>query len=290
MAEQIPLDQESRADHRRLDGDNEEDAHQIAPDLIYKRLAIVNVVYYGRPGAAEGDWVLIDAGLAGTAGMIRRTAEKRFGENAQPAAIIMTHAHFDHAGALEHLVDDWDVPVYAHPLEAPYLDGSTCYPPPDPTVGGGMMAAVSSLYRRSPYNVREHLRPLPHDGSVPAMPGWRWIHTPGHTPGHASLWHESDRTLIVGDAFITTNQESATAVLTQKPEMHGPPMYFTPDWESARQSVDALAALEPELVIAGHGRPMQGEEMRLALRALARNFNEVAVPEQGRYVNEAVTL
>jgi glyoxylase-like metal-dependent hydrolase (beta-lactamase superfamily II) len=124
------------------------------------------------------------------------------------------------------------------------------------------------------------------DGSVPHMSGWRWIHTPGHTPGHVSLWRETDRTLIVGDAFITTNQESATAVLTQKPEMHGPPMYFTPDWDSARQSVEKLASLEPELVITGHGRAMQGQEMRLALHALARNFNEVAVPEQGRYVTQ----
>jgi glyoxylase-like metal-dependent hydrolase (beta-lactamase superfamily II) len=116
------------------------------------------------------------------------------------------------------------------------------------------------------------------------MPGWRWLHTPGHTPGHASFWRESDRTLLAGDAFITTNQESATAVMTQKPEMHGPPTYFTPDWENARRSVEKLAALEPELVVTGHGRAMQGEEMRLALHVLARNFNEVALPEHGRYV------
>ena len=41
------------------------------------------------------------------------------------------------------------------------------------------------------------------------MPGWRWVHTPGHTAGHVSLFRDADRTLIAGDAFVTTKQESA---------------------------------------------------------------------------------
>jgi hypothetical protein len=45
-----------------------------------------------------------------------------------------------------------------------------------------------------------------------------------------SIWREEDRALIAGDAFITTDQESAYAVLRQEPELHGPPQYFTPDW------------------------------------------------------------
>src|ERR671919_701782 len=89
------------------------------------------------------------------------------------------------------------------------------------------------------------IRPLPVDGSIPAMPGWRWIHTPGHSPGHVSLFRDSDRTLIAGDAFVTTKQESAIAALTNRPEIHGPPAYFTPDWTASRRSVERLAALEP---------------------------------------------
>ena len=58
-----------------------------------------------------------------------------------------------------------------------------------------------------------------------------------------SFFREADRTLIAGDAFVTTKQESAVAALTQRPEMHGPPTYFTPDWENARRSVERLAAL-----------------------------------------------
>jgi glyoxylase-like metal-dependent hydrolase (beta-lactamase superfamily II) len=120
------------------------------------------------------------------------------------------------------------------------------------------------------------------------MPAWRWVHTPGHTEGHVSFWRETDRALIAGDAFITTAQESVYAVLAQKAEMHGPPMYFTPDWISARESVKRLAALNPEVVVTGHGRPMRGDKMRHALRQLASDFDEVAVPKDGRYTPAAV--
>jgi glyoxylase-like metal-dependent hydrolase (beta-lactamase superfamily II) len=141
-----------------------------------------------------------------------------------------------------------------------------------------LMAAMSSLYPRGPINVREWLHVLPADGHVPGMPGWKWVHTPGHTPGHVSLWRESDRTMIAGDAFITTKQESAFAVMLQTPELHGPPMYYTSDWHQARESVKRLASLEPDLVITGHGLPLQGVEMRRSLHELAERFDEVALP------------
>ena len=259
---------------------------QAAPDLSYQRLLLVNVAYYGRPGAATGEWVLIDAGVHGTYHTILGAAEKRFGAGSKPAAIVMTHGHFDHIGALRDLAEHWDVPIYAHELELPYLDGRSSYPPPDPTVGGGLMARLSPLYPRGPIDVRPWLRPLPADGSVPGMPGFRWIPSPGHSPGHVSFWRDADRTLIVGDAFITTGQESAYAVATQEPELHGPPMYYTQDWEEARRSVERLAGLEPETIVPGHGRALRGPQMREALHALASRFGEVAVPEHGRYVAE----
>jgi glyoxylase-like metal-dependent hydrolase (beta-lactamase superfamily II) len=199
----------------------------------------------------------------------------------------MTHGHFDHVGSLETLADDWDAPIYAHLLEQPYLDGRSAYPPPDPTVGGGLLALTSPLFPPGPFDVGRRLRLLPDDHSVPHLNGWRWIHTAGHTAGHVSFWREDDRSLIVGDAFITTRQESVYSAIVQKPEMHGPPMYYTSDWDSARESVRALAALEPELAVTGHGRAMQGPEMRRALHMLARDFDEVARPKRGRYAREA---
>jgi len=146
------------------------------------------------------------------------------------------------------------------------------------------MALGSPLYPRGPIDLSGRVLALPDDGSVPGMPGWRWLFTPGHTPGHVSFWRESDAVLIAGDAFVTTKQESLLAVLEQRPEMHGPPTYYTQDWDAARASVQRLSELQPEVAATGHGPPMRGRVMREALQTLAENFEALAVPRDGRYV------
>lgn len=259
----------------------EPSARALPNDILCKRLALVNVVFIGAPGAQDREWVLIDAGLRGTARMIRRIAAQRFRRDSRPAAIIVTHGHFDHVGALIALAEEWQTPVFAHELELRFLNGTSSYPPPDPGVGG-ILARLSPFYHRGPVDVTPWLRTIP-ESEVPGMPGWQWLWTPGHSPGHISLWRESDRTLLAGDAFITTNQESAYAVAIQRPEIHGPPQYFTPDWDQAEDSVQKLAALEPELAITGHGPPLRGAELRGALKLLAHDFQRIAVPRHGRY-------
>ena len=279
---QIPLTDSAKADKTNVEPDDI--THHVASDIAYERLLIVNVAFVGVVGAGDGQWVLVDAGIPGMSDRIIEAADKRFSSDSRPAAILLTHGHFDHVGSLEKLAEEWDVPIYAHTLELPYLNGKAAYPPPDPLVGGGMMSLLSPLYPRGPINVSDRLVPLPEDGSVPCLPGWQWFHTPGHTPGHVSFWRQSDRTLLAGDAFITTGQESAYAVATQRPEMHGPPMYYTQNWSDAAQSVRQLAALDPELVVTGHGQAMRGPTMRTALNQLAQNFNTVAIPKGSEYV------
>lgn len=277
MAQQIDVDPRAIIETQADDG-----PHEVAPEVAMLRLAIVNVVLAAAPGGA--DFVLIDAGVPGSAGAIRRAVSQRFGAAARPCAIVMTHAHFDHVGALETLAAEWDVPVVAHALELPYLDGSASYPPPDPQVGGGLLARLSPLYPTAPVDVGDRLVVLPEDGSVPYLPGWRWIATPGHSVGHVSLWQPERRLLVAGDAVVTVAQESAYAVAAQEPELHGPPRYLTADWEAAAASVRSLAALGPEILVTGHGRPLAGAAMRHALERLADEFAQVAVPPEGRYV------
>lgn len=170
----------------------------VTADVARLAQPIVNVYLVGMPGAGDRGWVLVDAGLPFTAGQITDAAARRFGGQARPAAIVMTHGHFDHVGALEELAERWDVPVYAHELELPYLTGRSPYPPPDPRVGGGAMSWLSFLFPRGPVDIGERARPLPDDGTVPGMPGWRWLHTPGHAPGHVSLYRQDDGLLIAG--------------------------------------------------------------------------------------------
>jgi len=169
---------------------------RVAEGVAGLRTVMVNLYSVQAP---DKSWVLIDTGLPYSAGRILRWAEHQFGPGAAPSAIILTHGHFDHVGSLQDLLHHWPVPVYAHPLEMPYLTGRSPYPPPDSSVGGGAFSSIAALYPRGPIDISRSVRPLPVDGSVPGLPGWRWIHTPGHTPGHVSLFRELDRPSATGN-------------------------------------------------------------------------------------------
>lgn len=257
-------------------------------DLERIHIVMVNAYMFGDPEAGGRDWVLIDAGLPLSASPIIHAAEQRFGPGTRPRAIVLTHGHFDHVGALGELLKRWNVPVYAHRLELPFLTGRSDYPPPDPTVGGGLMARSAMLYLRRAIDLGNRVLALPADGSVPHMPGWRWVHVPGHAPGQVALFRDSDRVLIAADAFVTQKQESFWGVVTEYPKVHGPPKYFTIDWESARESVRRLAALRPSIAATGHGVPMGGLRLQAELDDLVRHFDQLAVPPRGRYVRAPV--
>jgi glyoxylase-like metal-dependent hydrolase (beta-lactamase superfamily II) len=258
---------------------------EVAPDVACLQLSLVNVYLIGAPRSGPRKWVLVDTGMPTSRGAILRAAEKRFGPDVAPSAIVLTHGHFDHVGTVRELASHWDVPVYAHELELPYLTGRSDYPPPDPTVGGGALARVASrFFPESGIDLGWRAHTLPEDGRIPNLPAWRWIHTPGHTPGHVSLFRDDDRVLIAGDAFVTQRQESLLCVATRRQEVWRPPAYFTPDWSAARRSVQALARLEPAVAATGHGIPMSGPEMRAELEELAERFDLLAVPSHGRYV------
>ncbi len=259
---------------------------EVRPDVYYYTNQIVNIVMIGKPGTEK--WALIDAGMPKSGSAIIEAVEDRFGKGSKPEVILLTHGHFDHIGSIVHLLEHWPgVPVYAHPLEFPFLTGRQAYPEPDPTVeGGGLLAKISKLYPYEPINIEPVLLQLPPDGIVPGLPEWAWVHTPGHSPGHVSFFRKNDKTLIAGDAFVTVKQDSFYKVLIQKEEVQGPPPYFTTDWPAAKESVQKLAALEPELVIAGHGQYMEGQSLKDGLFALATQFDEMAVPKHGKYVDD----
>ncbi|RSL30184.1 MBL fold metallo-hydrolase [Salibacterium salarium] len=244
---------------------------------------VVNVCFY-RLSERSREWVLIDAGMPHSAEAIRKAVTKQFGSDHQPQAIILTHGHFDHVGAVEELAQDWNVPVYAHEKEMPYLTGKRDYPEPDTSVEGGWVAKMSKMFPNEGIHLGDRVQPLPEDGSVPEMQGWKWLHTPGHTPGHVSLFDEENRILIAGDAFVTVRQDSLFKVTMQTQEIHGPPRYLTTDWNAARQSVETLRDLNPKTAITGHGVPMGGNDLKEGLNQLVSHFDEVAIPDHGEYV------
>ncbi|KKB35151.1 MBL fold metallo-hydrolase [Bacillus thermotolerans] len=256
---------------------------EVLPDLFCHTVQIVNICLVGDP--ESNDFVLVDAGMPKSANEIISTAEKRFSANSRPKAIILTHGHFDHVGGLIELIKHWDVPVYAHQMEMPFLTGQKSYPEPDPTVEGGMVAKMSPMFPNEPIDLGNNVQALPSDGTVPHMPGFKWIHTPGHAPGHVSLFREKDRALIAGDAFVTVKQEYLYKVLTQEQEISGPPRYLTTDWKAAKESVMKLDALNPTVAVTGHGLPMSGDLLTTSLKKLVNEFDQIAVPDYGKYIN-----
>jgi glyoxylase-like metal-dependent hydrolase (beta-lactamase superfamily II) len=262
------------------------DIFTVAPYVFGMKDTFVNV-YMIASKRAPDEWVLIDAGLKWSCRKIKRMAALIFGKDSRPQCIILTHGHFDHVGSVQTLAEEWDVPVFAHFLERPYLTGRSAYPPPDSTVGGGMMASMAFLYPKKPIDITNRLHLLPENGLVPNLPDWRYIHTPGHAPGHICLFRDEDKVLVAGDALVTTNQESVLSVMTQKRELNGPPKYFTNDWDAAFRSAKIIANLEPSLIAAGHGKPMSGPSLQEDLQELVRNFDTKAKPSRGRYVHEA---
>ena len=251
---------------------------RIAPDVGWLPVSFVNVYFIGHPG---GPWVLVDAGLPGRANQIFAAAEARFGAGSRPEAIVLTHGHFDHAGSALQLAEQWDVPIYAHPLELPYLTGRSSYPPPDPTVGGAM-AFLSRFMPSGPYDFGDRMRPL-RNSEVPGISVWQWLETPGHSPGHLSLFRAADRVLLAGDAFASMNMDSWSGLITGKRMLARAGAPFNSDWNATKSSVQKLAELQPEVVGCGHGTPFCSGPIALRLARFAARFRP---PRRGRYVRQ----
>jgi len=256
---------------------------QIAAGVSCLRLSVSNVYFVGATGKT---WALVDTGIPGNARKIREVAESLYGFAARPAAILLTHGHLDHAGSAAELADYWKVSIYAHPLEMPYLTGRSQYPPLDPTVGG-FLGMLSRVVRLKACNVGDRVRDLDISLDALGLDGWKWHHTPGHSPGHVSFFRREDGTLLAGDALTTVNLDSFFGTLLKHRHVWRPPTPSTSDWIQARESIRLLAGLQPVTIGSGHGLPVSGDKAVLELAELATNF---PIPAAGRYVQEPARM
>ena len=247
---------------------------RVAPGVDRIGVLFVNVYTID---AGDGRWFLVDTGLPGTAQRTRSICDAHFGRS--PEAILLTHAHFDHAGGAAALAEHWDVPIFVHERERPYVNGQSDYPPQDPTPGGAI-CFLSRFFPRGGRDLGERVRTLPGDGSIPGLSGWRWVFTPGHTAGHVAFFRESDRTLVAGDVLATVDLDSWVSQVWRTRELSRSPTPFTPDWPAIRASLHRLTGLGPTTIAAGHGLPMTGEAMYRALVAFA---DRPQAPRVGRY-------
>jgi glyoxylase-like metal-dependent hydrolase (beta-lactamase superfamily II) len=226
---------------------------------------------------AGSSWILVDAGWENDGPRIQAAARSLLGPGLDPAAILLTHAHPDHEGAARELARAWGCPIFAHPAEIPIATGDFAamvrYAGPlDRWLILPLMRAVGRRRREAILaggSLAGVVRPLPPDGAIPGLEDWRWIPTPGHTPGHVAYVRGRDRVIISGDALVTLAVNSWSGVLRQRQGLSGPPWYTTWDRDAARASIAAIADLEPSVLAGGHGLPLSGPATAAAVHAFA---------------------
>lgn len=194
---------------------------------------------------------LVDTGLPGQTDLLQTALAEAHLTLQDLKRIIITHQDIDHVGSLHDLVQSTGVPVLAHAAEIPYIDGTlplVKFPTP------AMMEKMPAL------RVFERLQPTPVDQPLQdntrldLAGGVRVIATPGHAPGHISLYLERSQTLITGDALTAADGR-----------LSGPNPQATPDLPTAWQSVQKLAALDIQTIICYHGGVVShaaGEQLR----------------------------
>ncbi len=180
--------------------------------------------------------VLVDTG-------IRQSADKVAAAigNRTISAIVLTHAHGDHAGAMKDLADRLGVPVWCGAADREATEtGRLVLADGIVRFRLGKIANAAAGFAGAP--VARTLR----EGDA-LVAGFTVLDTPGHSPGHISFWRASDRTLICGDVFFNLR------VPLPVPGLRQPPALFTPDPALNKDSERKLAALEPDTVGFGHG-------------------------------------
>ncbi len=261
-------------------------AKEVLRDILLLDLTEACACMVGDPMYKKDGWVLVDAGPESATDFIVQHASERFGTKSRPSAIILTHGHAAHAGGAMKLADLWNVPVYMHALEMPYVTALVDYPTPDPSVDEVLADKLSDPSDEG-INLSFHSVPLPLNRSVPGMPGWEWVHTPGHTIGHVSLFRPGDRTLIAGDAFSTLREDTLISFANRKQRQAGDDEYVTLDWEAERNSIRRILDLKPSLVITGHEKPLRGGELARRLESILGQMNEIAAPHPELYAGES---
>jgi hydroxyacylglutathione hydrolase len=181
--------------------------------------------------------VLVDAATRHAGGRILRQLRGR-----DIRTHVVTHAHPDHQGASHQVCEALGIPLWCGERDAAAIeDGKIMERQPRHPIN----VLIGRAFPGPAHPVARRLN----EGDEVAR--FEVLDTPGHSAGHIALWRAGDRTLICGDVF--TNMDTITGI----PGLHEPKPFFTPDPRTNRDSMRRLAALEPELVLFGHGRPLR---------------------------------
>ena len=191
----------------------------VAGGMAVTRVMLGSVSAYVLVRATEA--VIVDTGVSGSAGTIEESLVSVGLGWGDVGHVILTHLHPDHIGSLGDVMAGASAAVgYAGAADIPGIS--------------------------SP-------RPLEPVGTGDSVFGLDIVSTPGHTPGHISVFDPIGKALITGDALngLGSGVDGADAA-----GVGGPNPRFTPDMTTALSSVEVLATLRPDAVFFGHGEPL----------------------------------
>jgi glyoxylase-like metal-dependent hydrolase (beta-lactamase superfamily II) len=195
---------------------------------------------------------LIDTSTAGEEGAILEllaTLERETPDGVRVYDILLTHGHDDHVGSAAALADRTGGRVIASREEAAAIRGDRTAPPPvlsdwEIPLFNEVTATVPRARSLVPDRLVVDLEQL----------GWQRdatvVATPGHTPGHISVWFDRDRVLVAGDALASYDGRPIVGV-------------FNSDPRAATSSARHLATLDAEVVCFGHGEPLRQDAAAL---------------------------
>lgn len=199
---------------------------KISPHIWQVRLSLFAQVHVWLV-ADQGGLTLVDSGFGVMARSVLRAV--RLTKAGPLERIVLTHGHPDHAGGAALIARTLRVPVYAHRLELPFLQGERYYP------------RISRLLQ-SPHPGLISALPETDGGTLMPLGGLKPWFAPGHTPGHVVYHHQEDDVLLAGDLFKV-----------RKGQLQQLGHLYSLDREQATQSEQVLQRLQPARVEASHG-------------------------------------
>ncbi|HEX6116525.1 MAG TPA: MBL fold metallo-hydrolase [Solirubrobacterales bacterium] len=184
------------------------------------------------------DGILIDAATRYAGRRILRQLDGH-----EITAHALTHAHPDHQGASHRVCEELGIPFWVGAADVPAAEN------PDLIAERQPDHPVAKFFHKvctGPGHTVD--RPLSEGERIGSF---EVLEVPGHSAGHVAFWRESDRVLVAGDVFNTANP------FTGLPGLRLPYDFFTPDPAENRRSAKRLGALEPSLMLVGHGPPLR---------------------------------